>query len=366
MKKIIALISALVLVLCLFAGCGNNDSTPTSSPASVGNNEPAGDAYPEITLTYSNCRAENDYMNDYNEWLFTELKNQANINIEAYYSNTLVGATTPFSEVKDGVADIAVINAGIEPDHFDIAAKMMYFMWGCSDNVILRDAWTKAFESIPEWQEQYEGTVVLCLNNAGNQAVVTVEQVDSIDDFQGMIIRGAPSQTSLIEALGAENLSVASTEVLANMEKGTIDGAMGVGTITAFSLLEFCKSVVYLDVVSGYEPQMIMNEGAWNKLTPEQQEVVIKLFDELSVKFAGSFDTWNESSINAGIEAGMTLNVLSDEDLARLQSMAYELAMTGIEELNALGYDGQAFYDTCRAALEECCAAAGYEITEIG
>jgi TRAP-type C4-dicarboxylate transport system substrate-binding protein len=180
-----------------------------------------------------------------------------------------------------------------------------------------------------------------------------------------MLIRGIQSQTSLIEALGAENISVASTEVLANMEKGTLNGAMGIGTITGYSLYEFCSSAIYLDIMSGFEPQIIMNENSWNKLTAEQHQVVESLFDELSVKIASSFDDWDKAALDFGLENGMTLNTFSDEDLAALQGIAYSLAQEGIEELNALGYDGQSFYDTCRQALQECCDAAGYEITNI-
>lgn len=371
MKKLTAMLLAAAMIVCLLSGCGygTSDNSANTSGGNTGTGNSAAvidsEDFPSITLTFSASRAENHYFNDYNDWLFDELKNQANITIEPYYSNTLVGATTPYAEVKDGVADIAWISSGTETDHFNIAGNVMYFMWGCSDNTILKDAWTEAFNEISEWNGQYEGVKVLGLHNAGNQGVVTIDQVTKIDDFKGMVIRGTNTQTSLIEALGAENLSVASTEVLANMEKGTLDGAMGVGTITGFSLLEFCHSVVYLDIMSGYEPQFLMNEKSWNGLTSAQQEIVADLFDELCTKIAGSFDQWDQNALDAGIEAGMTLNTFSTEEQAKLQGIAYELAMDGIKQLNSLGYDGQAIYDTCRDALTRCCEAAGYQITEL-
>lgn len=373
MKRVITLLLTVVFI-CSLCACGGTSSSSSSSENSNSAAtqdtadaaaETNSDDFPAITLNYSNCRPENHNFNEFDSWLFEELLNRANITIVPYYSNTLVGSTTPYAEVKDGIADIAWINAGTESDHFDIAANIMYFMWGCSDVEILRDAWWDVFDEMDEWNEQYEGVEVLMLSSAGTVYVTSIDEIATIDDFKGLVLRGAASQTSLLSALGAENLSVSSPEVLANMEKGTLDGALGADAIVSYSLYEYCNYTVCTGMCDAYTPQIIMNEDSWNKLTSQQQDVVKELYKELSDKIVSSWDTWNSEAIDFGISEGITLTVFSDEDLAAIQAVGYELAMQGIEDLNALGYDGQTMYDLCRSALEARCADTGYEITSV-
>jgi tripartite ATP-independent transporter DctP family solute receptor len=104
----------------------------------------------------------------------------------------------------------------------------------------------------------------------------SVRPVEKPEDIKGLKIRVMqnPIYIDSFTALGANAVPMAWTEALTALQQGTIDGQENpLNVIAAYNINESNK---YLSITRhAYAPNVIlMSMRTWNKLTPEQQQVV--------------------------------------------------------------------------------------------
>jgi len=168
------------------------------------------------------------------------------------------------------------------------------------------------------------------------QIVFCNAEVNGLDDLVGKKIRGSGRMTSLfLEALGAEGITLAFSEVPGALERGVIDCAVtGAGSGYASGWHESSTHLVNLPL-GGWDPVITaVNLDKWESLDPAVQTF-------LSEKVAAEFETpaWEDAQgalagdiacltgsgeCDRGPAASMTLVEVSAEDQARAVSILEE------------------------------------------
>lgn len=160
------------------------------------------------------------------------------------------------------------------------------------------------------------------------QIVFCNAEISGLADLEGKKIRGSGRMTSLfLEALGAEGITMAFSEVPGALERGVIDCAVtGAGSGYASGWYESSTHLVNLPL-GGWDPVITaVNLDAWNALDPAVQTF---LEDQIATKFeepawadaGGALDRdiacLTGGECEAGAPASMTLVELSEEDKAQ-------------------------------------------------
>lgn len=160
------------------------------------------------------------------------------------------------------------------------------------------------------------------------QIVFCNAEISGLADLEGKKIRGSGRMTSLfLEALGAEGITMAFSEVPGALERGVIDCAVtGAGSGYASGWYESSTHLVNLPL-GGWDPVITaVNLDAWNALDPAVQTF---LEDQIATEFeepawadaGGALDRdiacLTGGECEAGAPASMTLVELSEEDKAQ-------------------------------------------------
>lgn len=167
------------------------------------------------------------------------------------------------------------------------------------------------------------------------QIVFCNAEVSSLADLKGKKIRGSGRMTSLfLEALGAEGVTMAFSEVPGALERGVIDCAVtGAGSGYASGWFESSTHLVNLPL-GGWDPVITaVNLDVWEGLDPAVQtfltEQVATEFEAKAWADAGGALERDIACLTggecaAGAAASMTLVELSDEDKARAVTVLEE------------------------------------------
>lgn len=118
--------------------------------------------------------------------------------------------------------------------------------------------------------------VGLAWMDGGVRNIYTKEPVRSIEDLKGMKIRviGNPLFIDTLNAMGAQGVAMDTAEIFSALQTGVVDGAENnPPTLLEHNHYRTAKHYTLTGHLILPEP-IVMSKTAWNKLTPEQQELV--------------------------------------------------------------------------------------------
>jgi TRAP-type C4-dicarboxylate transport system substrate-binding protein len=292
--------------------------------------------------------------------------------VPAKSNNAITTAVTTFDQMGVAGADVyRMLGDGV----FDVGMTVADYTVGDAPELegldvplIAMDAATarKMVEAAKPWVAEIMrdrfNAHTLAIAPYPPQIVFCNAEVASLDDLAGKKIRGSGRMTSLfLEALGAEGITLAFSEVPGALERGVIDCAVtGAGSGYASGWHESSTHLVNLPL-GGWDPVVTaVNLDKWESLDPAVQTFLTETiatdfespaWDDAAGALARDIDCLTGSGECArGPAASMKLVELSDEDKARAVSNLEEKILPDWAE-RAGGDWGARWNDTVGAAL---------------
>ena len=149
--------------------------------------------------------------------------------------------------------------------------------------------------------------VGLAWMDGGVRNLYTKKPVRSLEDLKGMKIRviGNPMFIETFNALGASGIAMDTGEIFSALQTGVVDGAEN-NPPTMLEHNHFRSAKFY--TMTGHlilpEP-IVISKATWNKLTPEQQDIVKKYAKEAQLEERKLWDEKTASSEAKLKEAGV-------------------------------------------------------------
>ena len=141
--------------------------------------------------------------------------------------------------------------------------------------------------------------VGLAWMDGGSRSLYTKKPIRSIEDLKGMKIRvmGNPLFIDTLNAMGANGIAMDTGEIFSALQSGVIDGAEN-NPPTLLEHNHFRSAKYYTQTHHLILPEpLLMSKTTWNKLTPEQQELVKKLAKEAQLEERQLWDEKSASSV---------------------------------------------------------------------
>ena len=352
MKKILAMILALIMVLSL-AACGQQ-----ADPAPADQGDAAVEAADkEITLQYSMPLPVTHQFVGYDEaWIakVAELTN-GTLTINPHWGGALVPMTSSYAETIAGVTDICHAVPGNELQQFVVDNVMQYLYYPVSDAAVLLDVIKELYEATPEWQAEYKGTKVLTFGTSGMMYILSKEPIRSLSDLKGKTVRAqCDIGYKLVEANGGSAVKMPLGEVYDSLSKGVIDAVMiPIDTLESMQLATITPYATLVKVAEPWYVHKFISEDAWNKLSANQQEALLKASEERMQTELAGMNRLSESALNYAKDNNVEIIEFSDADYDTLFAQCEKIAQDKIGELNAQGYDGDAIFTSARAIVEK-------------
>ncbi|HBZ45720.1 MAG TPA: ABC transporter substrate-binding protein [Maritimibacter sp.] len=258
------------------------------------------------------------------------------------------GPLEQYNRVVDGVADIAFGLPGYTASNFPLTLISEL------PGVITAEGGTKAMmDNVDMLSDEYRRVQLVGLwNNAPNLLLMAEKTVSSMDDLSGLNIR-VPSRNAglVVQAWGANPVSMPAPEIYNAMQTGVIDGAMiDPTTLKAFKLAEVTTSITQGMDTTISEFFLIMNRDVFNGLDDTARQAVLEAGRDAAMT-AGS--TWlriaDQSMADFEATDGKEVITLSDEEAARFNEASGAAVAQIVADAEAEGIPAQAWIDALKA-----------------
>ena len=348
MKKMLAVLMTLAMILSL-AACGGSSSSTSGGSSAAGNaggsssqmaedpktDEPAGDV---VTISLAHIRPEGSSADLAIREFCKEVGELTGgtVAFEIYPASQLGDYTTVFEAVMIGDVDMQFATVPTSVDKF----------FGISNGAYLAATWEEAKEMFAtggaimnEVKKKMDdiGVTYLCMYPLYFGGIALgVEPVDPTnpDAKSGIKIR-VPSMTSFektAEELGYLGTPLPSSETFTSMQTGVVDGAIGMGAEGYYSnLADLVK--YFLPINDHFECwNLIINSDKFNSLTPEQQEAFKTAAQHLEEKRWEVAEAETDEYIQKLKDNGTVVIEYTDEELEAFSAKIREKVWPLIRE----------------------------------
>ncbi len=282
-----------------------------------------------IELTYGTAfAADHTFSRADQKWIAKiEKDTNGRVKIKPYWGGQVIGGTNAIDELAAGVADIAYINPVNTKTGFALAKSMQLFFGGANVETGLR-VFQQLRAKFPEIDKEYSDAKVKPLKiSVTMSTLLTRKPIRKLDDFKGTRIRCMGDWTKVLKVLGSEGVTTSTSEMYTGMQKGLLDGILGLAEgLESMKLADVTKYVNNYDLLAAPCMMRAMNMAKWNSLPPDIQKI-----------FESDVDTWTKETVAvlAAADAqaleyakkrGVEVLPVSKEDKAQIAKLMVSLA----------------------------------------
>ena len=276
------------------------------------------------------------------------------VKIDIYPAMSLGGKPPQLvRQVRDGVVDLIWTVNGYTTGLFPRTEVFELPFIHTNDPVATNLAMREIFDEY--LSEEYRGMKVMFLHVHQGQAVHMVDKlVRKPSDFAGTKIR-IPTRTGawVLEALGAAPVSMPVPNLPQALSKKVVDGALiPWEIIPPLKLQDMTKYQIEGDKMTRFGTttfQVSMNQGTWDKLPKDLQDVFQQASNEAWVREVG--EVWHRTDLGGigfATKAGNEHIILSPAEMAEFKKVLEPVVDRWIEEVNGSGIDGKGLVSKAR------------------
>ena len=204
-----------------------------------------------------------------------EEKTDGEITVEVFPSSSLGNDRDLVEGMQMGTVDMGLI-AGVLGNFYE-PIQLLELPYIFNDQEHLRKViYGDVGEQIKEGLYEEANIVGLEFWERSPRQTTSNKEINTVEDLDGLKIRvpEIPPMVSAWKAMGANPTPMAFGEVYTGLQQGTIDAQENpLSNIVAAKIEEVQTHIANTNHVYGYVMH-VMSGSTWNKLTPEQQEIV--------------------------------------------------------------------------------------------
>ena len=340
LKKLVCVVLALFMLFGI-AACSDSAETPTAAATTEGTSTEASTEatvsaeateyeFPDMTIVYSGC----DTLEGLQGKILTEMKDNieaatnGNVKFDINLTGTLFLQDQEYSATMAGNLDMCAGTIGNFAEYMpELGMFEMAYLFESLDHWkawFSSDAWTAEVDKIAK-EKGYRILSVYCF---GTREVNLREdkKVTTREDLANIKMRVINNSSSLLmgEALGANPVGLAFSDLYLALQTGTVDGEENpVCNIKDVSLYEVTKSITKTDHLFG-TGLMGINEEFWQSLSPELQQVIQEAVTTCCNDITDTTEEEREETEAFFISEGLSIYELTDEEMANYRKSVIE------------------------------------------
>lgn len=337
-KKIALILTGAILSAAGIAGC-------TKEPS-----DPQGGTYNKVNLSMA-VNGTDTQIDSLVANHFAQLVNErseGNVTIDVFPNDTLAGgnSTKGVEYIATGGSDLGAyatsVLANLEP-----RISVATIPWSFTSYQDARETIDSTGGAYYAQILEPKGITYLgSFHNGFRQLTNSKRAVTKPEDLKGLKIRvpGSAVYMNVFDALGANPTAMSWSEVFTAIQQGTIDGQENGCSITKSAKMDEIQAYMTIWNYSYENDLFIANTKIWNSLDENTQELLRECAVEACNWGHDHLESEEEQLIEGFREAGMQVDVLTEEQLAPFQE-----AITDV------------IADLHQVYGEEACAAFGME-----
>ncbi len=276
-----------------------------------------------ITLNLNSQWPANDVRSEVNKWMSDEVEKRTDgqVVIKNYFGEGLGSANENLSLLRTGAIDMAVFSASYFPSELPFNAAPNQMPMALDSVKQAKVLMERLIDEVPAFREEQErhGIRSLYFNNLNEYYLISKEPVTSVEDMEGLRVRTWGSEMPrMVEAAGGTAVTLSMPEVYESLDRGVIDAApFSYDLIENYRLYEVADHVTKVPLFVGPTSGVWISDDAWERLSGEQQEILLDVSDEALERDFEAVTSAAEESKEYLEEQGMTIHTFPDGELEK-------------------------------------------------
>lgn len=283
-----------------------------------------------------------------------EEKTEGRVKVEIKWGDALGAAKDQYFVIRDGLADMGYFVTGYTPGRFPtIEAASLPYAASSTVNV------NKAIAAVADaglFGDEYDEVIPLhYLASSPYSFSCPKLEINSIEDFNGAKMRSPGSvQNKVLEAVGSTPVVVPYSEAYSALQTGLVDCWInGPATILSSKLYEVSKNFLLIGF-SYYGGSVIaMNKGVKDKVSPEDYQTIMKIFEETKFLGAEATDIGEAAALEELKKLGVNVTMLSDDETAKFKKSVTPIWDQWIADMEGKGKPGKEIVKVFTKALRD-------------
>jgi TRAP-type C4-dicarboxylate transport system substrate-binding protein len=336
----------------LAAGCGGQKKAEPAGPQTI--ELKIGGGHPANGMTYTQAAVEY-----FQPEIAKRVAEKTNYRIKwtEAYGGTVAKLAEALGATQSGLLDVCVNSFAFEPAKLFLMNMNYYVPFASSDPVLVTKASRKVMDENKEvydnlWKKYNQK--FLALGPTGSYELITTFPVSKVTDLKGRKIAAAGPNLTLLEGTGAIPVQSNLNEAYTAMQTGVYEGwIMWPDSSYRFKLHEVGKYYTIVGFGADAIQGISVNLDVWNKLPKEVQDIFIEVSKEYEIKSAEMAKQYDIDALEKMRQAGVKVNVLSDEEKAKWAAAIPNVPQQKAEEAEKLGYPGKKIWASYIKNLED-------------
>lgn len=280
------------------------------------------------------------------------------VTVEQNWGGALFKTSAALESIGLGVADMGVMIGAYSASEFP-ELQMAGLQLEPAHPWVMMQAVYELFSTSEHIQQRLDDMNLVYISTFSLTPGIMVcsgEGIRSLDDVPGTKIAHTGASTDIFGELGGNLVSMPIYDVYQGMETGLVECSVSYAYYTVASKLnELVDTVTDLRLSSLASLGTMMNKDTFERLTPEQQEVVKQVGRE-AMDFYGerlmASDEVAMAVLTEGEDASELVE-LTEEEYARITELAVPSIERWKNDMSAVGSDGDAMLSQFRTLVEK-------------
>jgi TRAP-type transport system periplasmic protein len=286
-------------------------------------------------------------------WIkWVEEQSQGTLQLQPYWSGSLLSSEHAMSELRHGVADIGLITPIYARGGTHLIRAQAGF-YGGATTFAQQVAVYRCLEAAePQFARELHGLKVLAVQGGNLPVIITRDRaVKSLADLRGLRLRAPSELLAVLEHLGADPVDMPMRDVYSALAKGVLDGVVApMDTFKSLHFAEVAHFVTTLAIPRGAYAARAMDERRWQSLSDEHRRILERSIDVWEQSLDRELLAANAVGEQAARDEGVVFNNLTPEDQAKFDEVYARDGETRAGALKRYGIDGLASFRLARAA----------------
>ena len=220
------------------------------------------------------------------QWFADEVKKRTNgeVEMKIFFSSGLGEVKETLSLLESGAIDVAALSPGYFPDQLPFYTAPNSIPMAI-DNIDQAYLVSKRFMAeVPAFMDEARSKKIrpIFFHVLNPYLIVAKDPVVTVDQLKGKKFRTWGSDLPrMAQAVGMTPVTLGVTELYEGLMRGVVDVIpFSVDLMQNYKIYEVAKNVVEVTIWDGPTWGVWISDKAWEKLTPEQQKIVMEVGEE--------------------------------------------------------------------------------------
>ncbi|UCF92505.1 MAG: C4-dicarboxylate TRAP transporter substrate-binding protein [Desulfobacterales bacterium] len=292
------------------------------------------------------------------EWWAQEVEKETKgeVTFEILWGGPLGGFREALDNVSNGVFDMAMIIPTYSPSKLPLWTAFEVPFLSNSMWAFGRALWDmKDIPVLKKEIEQWNMKVMIPIMPTSFE-IMSRNPVKNLADLKGLKIRAYGMFAEVLGHFEAQSVSIAANEIYENMQRGVVDAAIlpWPDFFVNYGVYELSQSALVLGGFGYIVAPLCINMDTWNKISPENQEIMTKLARQAVDKNVEISNSLAEPALAKIKAKGIEINYLSKDERDQMVQVAAKIWDRWVEKQTAEGRpDARMVMDTMIEKVKE-------------